>query len=179
MKKKKTSNLQTYFVPSDPTRIWKVPDQIDVRTINRQEADNKVFDTIDSYRQYLIVDVGITAFSSTALQTCAVQYNGNTTCSPGLISNSSKMFGIGADVQYLESKTSDNSKWIAKNTEKITLYSASLRQNLYILPQVRNDMQVSKQKNKQQSNLTCLHFRHWNWGHWVQMQVSTGTFDAK
>jgi len=136
------ASAKTYFFPSDATRIWKVPDQIDVRTINRQDADTKLFETIDAYRQNLLVQVGISAFSSSALQTCAVQYNGNSTCAPGLISNSSKMFGIGADLQYVQSKTSDNSKWISTNTESIVLYYAALRQDLFILPNVKNDMQA-------------------------------------
>jgi len=131
----------TYFYPTDSTRIWKVPDQVEIRTINRQTSEVKLLETIDSYKQFLAINVGIDGYENSTTSTCIVTTNNGTICSPQNLAAGAKLFQFGAHLDYLQSQVQNGTKWITENTQQIVMYSATLKQNIFVLPSVQVDMQ--------------------------------------
>lgn len=120
-----------------------------MRTINCQTSEVQLLNSIDAYRQSLLISVGIDGYDNSTTNTCIVTTNNGTICSPSDLSQSKKLFQFGAHLEYLQKANADGSKWIVDNTEKIVMYSASLKQDLYVLRSVKADMQVSlKRKEK-------------------------------
>jgi len=118
-----------------------VPDQAEVRTINCQTSDTKLLESIDAYRQSLLISVGIDGYDNDTTNTCVVTSNNGTVCSPNDLKRSQKLFSFGADLDYLQRTTGDGSKWISDSTEKIIMYSISLKQDLFVSYDLKGDMQ--------------------------------------
>jgi hypothetical protein len=139
---------KTYIYPTDPNTIFRVPDQLYVRTVAYTEADAYLYDTIDQVTMALQISLGFgfdkSANSNTTQQNCVTSTTPstnqtNTNCSTTSTNATGTKFSVGANLAYQRNTMSSSETVIVENTEKTQLYNIFL-DSLFITANVKDDM---------------------------------------
>jgi len=138
----------TYIYPTVPGTIWRVPDQLYVRTVAYTEADAYLYQTIDQVTQAMQISLGF-GYSSgsstnTSQQNCVTTRNPSnnqtsTNCTTSSSTTQSKLFSVGANIQYTRNTMSDTESVFVENTEKTQLFNIFL-DSTFITSNVKDDI---------------------------------------
>jgi len=139
---------KTYIYPTDPNTIFRVPDQVYVRTVAYTEADAYLFDTIDQVTMALQISLGFgfdkSSSANTSTNNCITTLNpsnnqSSTNCTTSNSTTQGNKLSIGANIAYQRNTMSSSETVIVENTEKTQLYNIFL-DSLFITANVKDDI---------------------------------------
>jgi len=142
---------KTYFYPTAVDFVFRVPDEIYVRTVAYTEATAYLFNSFDELRTKLATDLGISFDQSSQSNlseiTCVEtrqQAGGNQTtqnCTTDSVDSRTNMFSIGSEVNYQKETFERSEIFIVENAEKTQLFNIFLDSS-FIRHEVKEDLQL-------------------------------------